>query len=77
MIKWNNINDGNPDEGKSLFLFGYSRCQMVISGDDLVVKDIFRTGEFNGRVTIMNIETKEYFQSDPVKELYINERGRN
>ena len=27
----------------------------------------------NGRLTIMNIETKEYWQSDLVEELYIRE----
>lgn len=31
----------------------------------------------NGKLTIMNVDTKEYFQSDLVKELYPNERGRN
>lgn len=32
---------------------------------------------FDGKVTIMNVETKEYFQSDTVKDLYPNERGRD
>lgn len=32
---------------------------------------------FKGKLTIMNIDTKEYFQSDEVSELYINEKGRN
>jgi serine/threonine protein phosphatase 1 len=32
---------------------------------------------YKGRLTLMNIETKEYFQSDPLIELYPNERGRN
>ena len=31
---------------------------------------------FNGKLTIMDIETKKYWQSDPVKELYPNELGR-
>lgn len=30
-----------------------------------------------GKLTIMNIDTKEYWQSDNVKELYPNYRGRN
>ena len=30
-----------------------------------------------GRLTIMNVETKGYWQSDPVCELYPNEKGRN
>lgn len=32
---------------------------------------------FSGKLTIMDINTKEYFQSDFVKELYPNEHGRN
>lgn len=31
---------------------------------------------FRGKLTIMNVETKEYFQSDLVQELYPNEKGR-
>lgn len=33
-------------------------------------------GGFNGKVTVMDIDTKEYFQSDFVKELYPNDKGR-
>ena len=33
-------------------------------------------GGFNGKVTAMDIDTKEYFQSDFVKELYPIETGR-
>jgi serine/threonine protein phosphatase 1 len=32
---------------------------------------------YTGRLTIMNIDTKEYFQSDTLPELYPNEKGRN
>jgi serine/threonine protein phosphatase 1 len=32
---------------------------------------------FKGKLSIMNVETKEYFQSTPVWELYASERGRN
>jgi len=32
---------------------------------------------FKGALTIMNIDTKEYWQSDPVHELYLGEKGRN
>lgn len=32
---------------------------------------------FKGKLTIMDVETKEYFQSDNVSELYADERGRN
>lgn len=31
---------------------------------------------FNGKLTIMDIDTKEYWQSDLVKDLYPNEKGR-
>ena len=32
---------------------------------------------FKGRISIMDINTKEYWQSDPVFELYPDEQGRN
>ena len=32
---------------------------------------------FDGKLTIMNVDTKEYFQSDPVQDLYPDEAGRN
>jgi serine/threonine protein phosphatase 1 len=32
---------------------------------------------FTGKVTVMNINTKEFWQSNPVIELYPNEKGRN
>lgn len=31
---------------------------------------------WNGKLTIMNVDTEEYWQSDLVKELYPNEKGR-
>lgn len=31
---------------------------------------------FSGKLTIMNVETKEYFQSDNVQDLYPNQKGR-
>lgn len=34
-------------------------------------------GGFEGKVTIMNIDTHEFWQSDLCKTLYPNERGRN
>lgn len=34
-------------------------------------------GGFDGKVTIMDVDTKEYWQSDSVQELYNNEKGRN
>lgn len=32
---------------------------------------------YNGKLTIMDVDSKEYWQSDNVKQLYINEKGRN
>jgi calcineurin-like phosphoesterase family protein len=32
---------------------------------------------WKGKLTIMNVDTEEYFQSDEVTELYKNEKGRN
>jgi serine/threonine protein phosphatase 1 len=32
---------------------------------------------FKGPLTILDVETKEYWQSEPVFELYIDEKGRN
>ena len=32
---------------------------------------------FEGKLTIMNVDTKEYYQSDKLTTLYTNERGRN
>ncbi len=32
---------------------------------------------FKGRITVMDIETKKFWQSDPVFELYPTEIGRN
>lgn len=32
---------------------------------------------FDGRVTVLDINTKEYWQSDPVRTLYPKEKGRN
>jgi len=32
---------------------------------------------FTGRLSVMDINTKEFIQSDPVMELYPNEKGRN
>jgi len=33
-------------------------------------------GGYSGKITIMDVDTKEYWQSDPMKELYPDEQGR-
>ena len=32
---------------------------------------------FTGKLTVMDVDTKEFWQSDPLKELYPDEKGRN
>ena len=32
---------------------------------------------FTGPLTIMDVDTKEFWQSEPLKDLYFNEKGRN
>ncbi|MCD6068603.1 MAG: pphA2 [Bacteroidetes bacterium] len=32
---------------------------------------------FKGKLTVLDIDTKEYWQSDPLKDLYPDEKGRN
>ena len=32
---------------------------------------------FKGKLTIMNVDTKEFWQSEPLPNLYPNEKGRN
>jgi len=32
---------------------------------------------FKGPLTIMDVNTKEFWQSEPLNELYFNEKGRN
>ena len=32
---------------------------------------------FNGPLTILDVDTKEFWQSEPLNELYFNEKGRN
>ena len=32
---------------------------------------------FKGPLTIMDVDTKEFWQSEPLNELYFNEKGRN
>lgn len=36
----------------------------------------FIIGDIHGKLTIMDLDTQEYWQSDLVKELYPNEKGR-
>ena len=52
----------------------YEEDKPIIAGP---VINIDTGAAFTGRITIMNIDTKEYWQSDPLPELYPEEQGRN
>lgn len=41
------------------------------------VWDIDTGAAFTGKLSIMDIDTKEFWQSDPLPEIYPNEKGRN
>jgi len=42
-----------------------------------IVTNLDTGAGFKGKLTIMNVDTHKYFQSDSVETLYINEKGRN
>jgi serine/threonine protein phosphatase 1 len=41
------------------------------------VWNVDTSAAFKGPLTIMDIETKEFWQSEPLPNLYPNEKGRN
>lgn len=49
-------------------------CKPVYSGG---VWNLDQGAGWSGKLTIMNVDTEEYWQSDLVQELYKNETGRN
>ncbi len=50
-----------------------NECKPINSGG---VYNLDQGCGWSGKLTIMNVDTKEYFQSDYVKELYPDEKGR-
>ena len=67
-INWNNKPHYKEYDGtNSVITVPMNRCN---------VWNMDTGGGFKGKVTVMDINTKEYFQSDFVKELYPNEKGR-
>jgi len=42
-----------------------------------IVNNLDTGAAFKGKLTIMDIDTKEFWQSDPLPSLYSNEKGRN
>ncbi len=58
----------NPDQNKQGYItVPMNRCN---------VWNLDTGAGFSGKLTIMDIDTKEYWQSDYVKDLYPNENGR-
>lgn len=60
-------NDPNQENKNGLIVIPMKRCN---------VWNLDTGGGFEGKVTVMNVETKEYFQSDFVRTLYPNDAGR-
>lgn len=54
-----------------------SRINQTVPINKACVWNIDTGAAFKGPLTIMNIDTKEIWQSDPLNELYPNEKGRN
>lgn len=54
-----------------------TRIETTIPVQKACVWNIDTGAAFKGKLTIMNIETKEFWQSDPLPSLYPNEKGRN
>ena len=52
----------------------FDRATPMNAGD---IWNIDTGAAFKGKVTAININTKEYFQSDALPDLYPNEKGRN
>lgn len=53
--------------------FTYKDCKPVSRGG---VTNLDQGAGWSGKLTMMNIDTKEYLQSDNVKDLYPNDKGR-
>ncbi|CAD0003948.1 MULTISPECIES: metallophosphoesterase family protein [Flavobacterium] len=54
-----------------------SRIGETVPVNKACVWNIDTGAAFKGPLTIMNVDTKEFWQSEPLNELYSNERGRN
>ncbi len=64
----------NLNEFKEIFI-GHTAHQTT-SFNKMNVWNIDTGAGWHGKLTIMNVETKEYWQSDPVQTLYPDEKGR-
>ena len=54
-----------------------SRINKTIPIQKATVWNIDTGAAFEGPLTIMDVDTKEFWQSEPLNELYFNEKGRN
>jgi serine/threonine protein phosphatase 1 len=68
-VKWNEIYIGHTPIGRE-----YDHMKPVNLGN---VWNMDTGAGYDGSISMMNLETKEIFQSDPVYRLYPEEMGRN
>jgi serine/threonine protein phosphatase 1 len=54
-----------------------TRIKSTIPLNKACIWNVDTGAAFTGPLTILDIETKEYWQSEPLKELYFDEKGRN
>jgi serine/threonine protein phosphatase 1 len=54
-----------------------SKIEQTIPIQKACIWNIDTGAAFNGPLTIMDVDTKEFWQSEPLNELYFNEKGRN
>jgi serine/threonine protein phosphatase 1 len=54
-----------------------SKIEQTIPIQKACIWNIDTGAAFNGPLTILDIDTKEFWQSEPLNELYFNEKGRN
>jgi serine/threonine protein phosphatase 1 len=54
-----------------------TRIGLTVPVQKACVWNVDTGAAFKGPLTIMNVDTKEFWQSDPLNELYFEERGRN
>lgn len=54
-----------------------TKIEQTIPIQKATVWNIDTGAAFNGPLTILDVDTKEFWQSEPLNELYFNEKGRN
>lgn len=88
-LSYQSLKDNHPEDFKYKFKMHEGFNKVFIGHTDVMnwgkplpmkaanIWNLDTGGGFKGKVTIMNIDTEEYFQSDLVQELYPEQRGRN